>query len=65
MTTKFVIYCRKSTDEKDKQVLSIESQLAELREFAHRERLEVVGEYTEAKLLSRQAAPYLSKLWAW
>jgi len=49
MSNRFVIYCRKSTDEKDKQVLSIESQLAELREFANRERLEVVGEYTEAK----------------
>jgi DNA invertase Pin-like site-specific DNA recombinase len=49
MSNRFVIYCRKSTDEKDKQVLSIETQLAELREFAHRERLEVVGEYTEAK----------------
>lgn len=49
MSPRFVIYCRKSTDEKDKQVLSIESQLAELREFSHRERLNVVEEYTESK----------------
>jgi len=31
---KYIAYCRKSTDEKDKQVLSIEAQIAELKEFA-------------------------------
>ena len=32
---KYIAYCRKSTDEKDKQVLSIEAQITELKEFAN------------------------------
>jgi len=31
---KYFIYCRKSTDSGERQVLSIEAQLAELKEFA-------------------------------
>ena len=46
---KYIAYCRKSTDEKDKQVLSIEAQIAELKEFARRENLELVDFITEAK----------------
>ena len=46
---KYIAYCRKSTDEKDKQVLSIDQQIAELKEFALREHLEVIEFVTEAK----------------
>jgi len=46
---KYIAYCRKSTDEKDKQVLSIEAQIAELKEFAKRENLTVSEFITEAK----------------
>ena len=46
---KYIAYCRKSTDEKDKQVLSIEAQIAELKEFARREHLEITEYITEAK----------------
>jgi len=46
---KYIAYCRKSTDEPDRQILSIEAQVAELKEFAEREKLEIVEWITESK----------------
>ena len=39
---RYIIYIRKSSESEERQVLSIESQLAELREFAAEEKLEIV-----------------------
>ena len=44
-----VLYARKSTEDDDKQIMSIEAQLVELREFATREGITIVQEFTEAK----------------
>ncbi len=46
---RYFAYCRKSTDEKEKQILSIDQQIDELKEFAVRENLEIVEFFTEAK----------------
>ncbi len=43
------MYARKSTDVEDKQVLSIESQIVELRAFAQKEGLTIVEELVEKK----------------
>jgi len=46
---KYIAYCRKSTDEADKQVLSIEAQIAEVKEFAARENIKIIEVITESR----------------
>jgi DNA invertase Pin-like site-specific DNA recombinase len=45
----FFIYIRKSTDEPDRQILSIEAQVEELKEFARKENLEITKTFIESQ----------------
>jgi len=54
---KFFLYARKSTDTEDKQVLSIQSQLNEVREYARQQGLEVIQEFQESRTAKSPGRP--------
>jgi len=57
MPAAYFLYARKSTDEEDKQIMSIESQFHELHEYAQREGLTIVEEFVEAKTAKQPGRP--------
>ena len=59
---RYFIYARKSTDDKDRQILSIEAQLVELREYARRENITVVKELVEAKTAKKPGRPIFNDM---
>src|SRR3989338_2767954 len=59
---KFFLYARKSTDVEDKQVLSIEAQLTELRAFAKQENLEIVEELVEKQSAKIPGRPIFNSM---
>ncbi|MDD5627408.1 MAG: recombinase family protein [Patescibacteria group bacterium] len=58
----YFLYCRKSTDVEDKQVLSIEAQIAELHEFAKREGLNIVEEFIEKQSAKIPGRPVFNEM---
>jgi len=64
MSEKYYLYTRKSTDVEDKQVLSIEAQLVELREYAKRESLHIAAEFVEKKSAKTTGRPVFGNLLA-
>ena len=62
MKQKFFLYARKSTDVEDKQVLSIDAQLTELRAFAREQNLEVVEEFIEKQSAKIPGRPIFGQM---
>ena len=59
---KLILYARKSTDTEDKQVLSIEAQLNELRKFARDNHLVVIDEMIEKRTAKMPGRPVFNSL---
>ena len=59
---KYFLYARKSTDTEDKQVLSIQSQLTEVREYTKKDNLEIVQEFQEAKTAKSPGRPIFNEM---
>ena len=57
-----ILYARKSTDVEDKQVLSIDAQLTELREYAVREGIEISAEFVEKQSAKVIGRPLFNKM---
>jgi site-specific DNA recombinase len=61
-TRKFFIYTRKSTDTEDRQVRSISDQLAELKELALKEQIEVVDIFVEKQTAKAPGRPVFNEM---
>ena len=59
---KYILYARKSTDVEDKQVLSIEAQLQELRDYAKRANIEISAGYVEKQSAKIPGRPIFNEM---
>jgi len=62
MNNQYFLYARKSTDVEDKQVLSIEAQLAELRTYAANEHLSIIEEIVEKQSAKSPGRPLFNAM---
>ena len=62
--SKYFLYARKSTDKEDRQVLSIEAQLVELRDLAKKEGLDIAVEFTESRTAKVPGRPIFNDMMA-
>ncbi len=62
VTNRFFLYTRKSTDDDKRQVLSIEAQLREVRDFARAEGLEIVEEFVEKQSAKIPGRPIFNEM---
>lgn len=60
--SQYIIYCRKSTESEERQVLSIESQIKELKELTNRLNLSVSEVLTESKSAKYPGRPIFNNM---
>src|ERR1035437_3168278 len=59
---KYFLYARKSTEDDDHQIMSIEAQLFELHEYARRENIEIIQEFQESKSAKKPGRELFNKM---
>ncbi len=62
MKTKYFLYARKSTEDEERQVMSIEAQLVELEEYAKREKIEISERFIESKSAKKPGREIFNKM---
>ena len=62
MTTKYFLYARKSTEDEERQVMSIEAQIAELTEYAKREKITISETFIESKSAKKPGRAVFNKM---
>ena len=62
MKTKYFLYARKSTEDEERQVMSIEAQLAELADFAKRENLDIAERFIESKSAKKPGREFFNEM---
>ena len=59
---KVFLYARKSTDDEERQILSIDAQRNELREFASKQGLEIIFEFVESMTAKEPGRPIFNDM---
>ena len=59
---KYYLYARKSSEDEERQVMSIEAQLAELADFAMRENITIAETFTESKSAKQPGRPVFNEM---
>ena len=59
---RYIIYCRKSSEAEDRQVLSIESQISELKKLAEKLNFPVVDIFTESQSAKSPGRPLFNEM---
>ena len=59
---RYFLYARKSTDEEDRQILSIQAQITEVLEYAKKEKLEIVREFIESRTAKAPGRPIFDEM---
>src|SRR4051812_29562251 len=63
-TPRYILYARKSTDDTSRQIRSIDDQIAELRELAHKERLLIADVLIEKQTAKKPGRPMFNAMLA-